>query len=513
MKKRRVEISVFQLLIILLIIIAIVVTIVIVKKNVDFSNLGIKILKEEFVGTGTIDNPYRIEYIEDLVRLSENVNKGKSYKNKYFKVENNLDFKEDKSYKNPNSKFGDINNDGNKDSIKVELTTNSGFKSIGDNESNSFEGIFDGNGKTIKNLIITNKNNAESLVGLFGYNQGKIARVTIVGNITLENKIENEKIYAGMLCARNKGIIETCNIEGIIEEKEIIEKTITKVAGIVAENMGKIVNTVSNVNIISNQLKAGIVAENIILDDIENSAEIINCTNLGNIKENIPSDYYTGGIVAINDNGNITSCNNNGEIEGKKVGGIAGTSKGYIVACQNAGNIRNLEEDSNDEEIAGGIVGTLDSSIVENCKNIGNIEGLTNVGGIVGKNQGTISQCKNVANISKILENKANILNIGGIVGDFSQGKVTNSKNYGSIFSKVDNIVNLGGICGTLYKDSIIESSENHGELAGAGKTIISNEDLNKKCFNCISNNGGTAENADFGELNIGLIYGKYIEK
>lgn len=68
------------------------------------------------------------------------------------------------------------------------------------------------------------------------------------------------------------------------------------------------------------------------------------------MKNQTGSKYYTAGIVADNQNGNITSCTNNGKIDGKIVGGIVGKSTGYIVACQNTAEISNLKENSNDEE-------------------------------------------------------------------------------------------------------------------------------------------------------------------
>ena len=48
------------------------------------------------------DDPYKIEKIEDLIKLSENVKSGKTYNNQYFELTNKLDFQEDSSYNSPN---------------------------------------------------------------------------------------------------------------------------------------------------------------------------------------------------------------------------------------------------------------------------------------------------------------------------------------------------------------------------------------------------------------------------
>lgn len=414
MKKKKVSISVFQIFIALLVIVAIIVIIMLIKKNVNFS----KNTKElgEFTGSGTNNDPYKIENIEDLIKLSKNVNNGKSYSNQYFELTNKLDFQSDESYKEPNAQYGDLNNDGNAETIKKELTTGNGFKAIGDAEENPFEGIFNGNNKTIKNLTI-NVNNIEdkAFVGLFGINKGTISNVKIIGNVIVDDNLVNKQIYIGMVCAKNQGLIQACNAEGDITATINGENTTTEVAGIVAENSGKIIDTANSVNITANQLKAGIVAKNMVSENIENSGQIVNCTNTGNIKEDAGSDYYTAGIVADNDRGNITTCNNNGTITGKKVGGVAGISTGYIVACQNIGNISNVKETSSDSEVAGGIVGIIDTAIVENSKNTGMVSGLTNVGGIAGENKGTISKSKNEGNISKISETIGKNVNLGGI--------------------------------------------------------------------------------------------------
>jgi hypothetical protein len=73
-------------------------------------------------------------------------------------------------------------------------------------------------------------------------------------------------------------------------------------------------------------------------------------------------------------------------------------------------------------------------------------------------------------------------------------------------------LVNLGGICGILYNNSIVELCENNGAISGSGKEIVPNEDINTNCASCTSNNGGSASTDDFGQLNIGIIYGKYQE-
>lgn len=514
MRKKRVSISVFQIFIALIIIIALIIGIIVVKKNVvSIGEINTKKMGD-FAGSGTSQEPYKIEKVEDIVKLSENVKSGKSYKDCYFELSNKLDFQSEESYKNSNVKYGDLNGDGQNDDIKTELTTGKGFPAIG-TENCAFEGIFNGNDKTIKNLNFNVSENREEtmLVGLFGNNKGKILNLKVVSEIVLDENVSGKAIYVGTIAAKNSGIIQACKTEGNITANINDENVQGEIAGITAENYGKILDSANSINIISNQLKAGIVAKNIVDESIEESGEITNCTNDGKVSENTGTMYLAAGIVADNQNGSITSCNNNGKIEGKIVGGIAGKSTGNIVACQNAGMINNLKEDSKDEEYAGGICAIIDMATIENSKNTGDILGTTNVGGIVGENKGKILQSKNEGKLSKVEEVICRTVNIGGIAGkNSSSARISNSKNYGSIESETDTTVNMGGICGLFYGDSEIEYCENNGGMNGSAKDIIPNEDKDEKCTSCTSNNGGSASLDEFGQLNIGIIYGKFQE-
>ena len=369
MKKKQITISVYQIFIALMVIIAIIVTASIVKKHVPKTNRIATGKASDFNGSGTSDDPYKIENIEDLLKLSENVNSGITYSNQYFELTNKLDFQSDESYKNPKAKYDDINKDGKVEDIKTELTNANGFLPIGDSE-HIFEGIFNGNDKTIRNYTVNITQGAENnvLVGIFGNNKGRIINLKVTATISVDENIENTKILIGAISAKNSGIIQTCKTEGTITANISTESSNIKVAGICAENSGKIIDTANSIAIISNQLKAGIVALNYVENNTENSGEITNCTNEGKIEEQTGSKYYTAGIVADNQNGNITSCTNNGKIDGKIVGGIVGKSTGYIVACQNTAEISNLKENSNDEEFAGGIVAILETATIEILK-------------------------------------------------------------------------------------------------------------------------------------------------
>lgn len=140
-----------------------------------------------------------------------------------------------------------------------------------------------------------------------------------------------------------------------------------------------------------------------------NSGMIVGCSTIGSI-EGVSS---CGGIVGLNNiDGIIVNCTNKATISAiNKPAGIAGFNYGSIGGCGNEGSIQ-FKEGSNFD--AGGIAAISGGRIV-NCANTGEI-GLSdrgyNVGGIVGRVNGYVSECTNNGNVSGLKD-------IGGIAGQF----------------------------------------------------------------------------------------------
>ena len=133
---------------------------------------------------GDKDHPHLIQTIEDLVRLSNDVNEGKTYTDEYFLLTNDLDFNDPRDYEDANRlDFEDINGINGTEPLIKELTTGSGFIPIG-NSNNYFGGNFDGGNNKITNLYINNTT-SEDYVAFFGSVMGnEISNLTISGNIT-----------------------------------------------------------------------------------------------------------------------------------------------------------------------------------------------------------------------------------------------------------------------------------------------------------------------------------------
>ena len=97
----------------------------------------------DFEGEGTAANPYKIQNVDDLKLLAENVNNGEAYANTYFKLTANID----------------LNNEPN-------------WTPIG-KSGLPFQGTFDGYGYQITNLKISN---GGQYAGLFGYTKGAVIK-------------------------------------------------------------------------------------------------------------------------------------------------------------------------------------------------------------------------------------------------------------------------------------------------------------------------------------------------
>ena len=258
---------------------------------------------------GSLEHPYEINCIEDLVALSNitsgtgiklvngqatQITQAKDLREKYVVLKRNLNFKSKYSYINSErTDFGDINNnseDGNK--LITEMTTGRGFKPI-----NNFLGEFDGKGNKIDNLYInyedetdiTNYYGIGTALGLFG--RGNIS-YTVIKNLEISGNVEG-KGHTG---------------------------------GIIAEAAKLIENCINRANVTGFNMVGGISGIDV--------ANISNCKNYGEVST-IGRAYASGGC-----------------------GGIIGNmSKEQIENCQNYGNICIIKEAT--VTGAGGVIGYL----------------------------------------------------------------------------------------------------------------------------------------------------------
>lgn len=173
-------------------------------------------------GTGTSDDPYVINSIEDLVFFAHDVTEGNTYEGEKVKLGLSLDFKSNKSYVEPfRTDYGIYGYDGE---LKTLLTSQSGFIPIGsiyDSEAQNFSGIFDGQNNSINNLYINFTNNEgenDIKVGFFTRNRGTITNLKLLSiNIIYSRSINNVGSSIGGICGQTSpGTVENCLVTGNI---------------------------------------------------------------------------------------------------------------------------------------------------------------------------------------------------------------------------------------------------------------------------------------------------------
>lgn len=122
---------------------------------------------------------------------------------------------------------------------------------------------------------------------------------------------------------------------------------------------------------------------------------------------------------------------------GKYVGGIAGRNAGTIENCYNTGTI------TGSVNFVGGIAG-FNKETIENCYNTGTVEGSDNkVGGIAGASDGIIENCYNTGTVTGNND-------VGGIAGASGLVTISNCYNTGTVSGEVTGSgEHIGGIVGT----------------------------------------------------------------
>ena len=183
--------------------------------------------------------------------------------------------------------------------------------------SKKYQGTFDGNGKTIRNLFISSTSNE---IGFFG-----CAADCRIKNITFDNaKVKgNENCSTGILA----GYAGSCVIENIKTTENCSVEGKEETGGIAGRANGNISNCENHAIVKGSYYVGGIVG---ICFDSENS--ITSCANYGEITG---TEDFVGGIIGFIGEGSLQNSANNGNISGNaRVGNLIG----YANIC----NINNV---------------------------------------------------------------------------------------------------------------------------------------------------------------------------
>lgn len=207
---------------------------------------------------------------------------------------------------------------------------------IGINSTNTFKGIFDGDGYVISNMKVTSAiegNRGDAYAGLFGYINGNSSHIQNLGVKGEINVTTDKELYAGGIAGKTIDYIDNCYTD-------ITIKSIATGSG--QCTIGGIVGNFGSSNSINNCYSIGNVA----------------CTGSSN------NSYSFGGIVGVGDS---QYCYATGAVTGENtgigscyVGGIAGV--GTISNCIALNRSITGKSDSNTGRIVSDTYGTLASN-------------------------------------------------------------------------------------------------------------------------------------------------------
>ena len=274
-------------------------------------------------GNGKVDNPYKISTAAELAWFRDQVNKGNVKASAKLTADIDL------------SEFCHAA-DGTKYTEEVSWTP------IG--YSNTYQGTFDGDGKTIRNLYINATSGYVAFVAFFSY-----ADAGSIKNITFDNaKVKstgnyNTGILAGKACCSIENIktLVNCSCEGI--------ENVGGIAGIAKDS--KIINCENHAEVKGADSVGGIAGSS------EGSGtSISSCANYGVITSTLTR---AGGMVGYFGSGTIQNSANYGNVTGTSyVGNLIGNAQSCNL--NNVLGTGNVTATSSDP--AGLLVGNIENS-------------------------------------------------------------------------------------------------------------------------------------------------------
>lgn len=252
--------------------------------------------------SGSEDDPYLISTVQDMVDFADKINRGNNA-DKYYKLTADIDL-------------------GGMDWTPVGMLVK------------PFRGIFDGNGKKITGL---NVSDSGDFLGLFGYNLGTIKNLAVSGCVTNTSTSKSEE-----------------------------HGDADFVGGVAGFNAGTMIDVDSNVVVdASGANNVGGIA------GFNTSGKWVDSRDVGD-EEGIKKTI--AGAEGI-----IQRCGNAGFVAGRmKVGGIVGENAGTVEKCYNKGTVVNMKTFGGSG--VGGIAGRngnnntkYETGIVKSCYNAGTV--------------------------------------------------------------------------------------------------------------------------------------------
>ena len=309
----------------------------------------------------------------------------------------------------------------------------------------NFNGVLDGNGKTIKNVNVSALTlNEVTYSGIFA----QLSSNALVYNLNLENITVSDATFASVLTANNQGTIQNC----VIKNSTITANALNENTGIVsAINNGNISNVVLTGNTINvngaNKLTyiGFMVGQN--LNIVKDS--VVYATNKINVTANVSA--YIGGVAGLNNSktSKAISYVEVGYGYNKDVAGATQDDKAMI-----------LSPVSYEKVMVAGLVANNQGEVY-NSQVSGYFKAHA-FGGLIGIH--TLEKESLVAENSVSKNTVAVAKNAGALVYELSQGKIANCKT-----------------------EATLNCADNSSKISGYVHAMGYNEDNNPTIENCFS--------------------------
>ena len=264
-------------------------------------------------------------------------------------------------------------------SVNSDWTSGNGWLPI-----YGFQGIFEGNGHTIRNLFIRRGGPLnEHSIGLFGSIHSD-AHIRSIGLVAVD--IRADRSIGGLVGDNHARISEsyvTGNVTGDIE-----------VGGLVGNNRGRIVRSYATAKASGDDRIGGLVGNNSrgTIEASYSTGEVSGQDNVGGLvgrNQHLVVESYSigrvkgeqgvGGLVGRN-YGTIMASYSAASVSGDHVtGGLVGGNRGTIMAAYATGRMRG-------EAVGGGLVGENLSDILASYS-ISRVSGYDRIGGFLGSNR------------------------------------------------------------------------------------------------------------------------------
>jgi filamentous hemagglutinin family protein len=264
---------------------------------------------------------------------------------------------------------------------------------------------------------------SSSVGGLVGYNYGS----ALITNSYATGVVAGETNVGG-LAGSNTGTITSSDATGNVSSTNVTA------GGLVGNNPGgTISNSYATGTVTGSSYVGGLVGFG--SGTISNSHATGDVTSAGSSVGGLVGSYQSGTISASDATGSVSGG-------GLDVGGLVGNSAGGSISDSYAtGNVTGMGSTT------GGLVGYNGNGLISDSFASGIVQGATDIGGLVGKNYGTVDT-------SYASGSTTGTNNVGGLVG-FNHGTVSNSQ--------ANNTVNgnfvVGGLVGYNYGGTINNSN------------------------------------------------------